>query len=958
MASLHIPTSTYRLQLSGEFRFTDARALVPYLHDLGITDMYASPILQARRGSSHGYDVTDPARLNPDIGSEEEFEGLIHEIRRHGMGLLLDIVPNHLAASIENPWWVDVLENGPGSAYSAYFDIDWHPPNKALDNKVLLPLLSRPYAQSLENRELTLLFEDNGFFIRYADTKLPVAPKSYGFILSHRIDDLKRTMAPDAPAFRELTGILAAVADLPERVALSTELSGTRRLQRGAIKERLGRLYRNSPEIRSFVDENLRIFNGAARKRGSFLLLDELLTLQAYVLSFWQAANEEINYRRFFAITDLVGVRVEDSLVFDATHARIIKLVEKGEATGLRIDHIDGLRDPLGYLRRLQECLTPGGPDAPERPSPGFYVVVEKILGNDEALPTNWQTFGTTGYDFLNVLSGIFVDAHGFRALENTYARFLRTITGYDDLVYEKKKQVMVTILAVEMRALGHHLSLLAGEDRYARDLSMADLTQTLIEVTACLPVYRTYVRNSSVTPVERRTIQRAIKAAQRRNPGLSSVCFAFLEDVLALRAKPHLSPRQSESRLDFVMRWQQFSGPIMAKGVEDTALYIYNPLVSLNEVGGTPHCPEAPVAVFHEFCRKRAKQWPHTLNATSTHDTKRSEDVRARISVLSELPAEWSRHMRQWARWNSGDKETLGERPVPDHNEEILLYQTMLGAWPFLETEVPEFKKRLQAYMVKAMREARVHTKWSRPNIKHEKALSRFIESILEKSNDNRFLKDFLRFQRKISHYGALNALAQAMIKMTAPGVPDFYQGSELWDLRLVDPDNRGPVDFKRRIELLAELKTREDAAGLAFLDELLAHWEDGRIKLYLTARTLSFRRSHPELFQEGDYLPVKATGAKKDNVCAYIRHKADAWILTATPRLATQLAGEREAPLGNAVWENTALTLPGNMPRVWKNVFTQEALTVSTLKGKRLLPMADVLRRFPVAMLQSGAT
>ncbi|MGH9435488.1 MAG: alpha-amylase family glycosyl hydrolase, partial [Terriglobia bacterium] len=463
MASRRIPTSTYRLQLNGEFRFTDARALIPYLHELGITDVYASPILQARRGSTHGYDVTDPTRLNAETGSEDDFDGLVREIQQYGMGLLLDIVPNHMAASIENPWWADVLENGPGSSYATYFDIDWHPPNKALENKVLLPLLARPYAQALERQELALTFEKSGFFIRYGDTRLPVAPKSYRLILERGMDDLKRYAAPDSPPFLELTGILAAIADLPERVALSSELSGGRRLQREAIKERLWQVYTQSGEIRAFMDATLKAFNAKKGKPRSFLLLDELLAQQAYVLSYWRAANEEINYRRFFAITDLVGVRVEDPLVFDATHAAVLRLIEKGAVTGLRIDHLDGLRDPLGYLRRLQACVAPGEPAV--QPA-SFYVIVEKILEPHESLPPDWQAFGTTGYDFLNVLNAVFTDPRGFRVLERAYARFLGAPADYGHLVYEKKKQVMETILAVEMRALGHHLTLLAGEDR------------------------------------------------------------------------------------------------------------------------------------------------------------------------------------------------------------------------------------------------------------------------------------------------------------------------------------------------------------------------------------------------------------------------------------------------------------------------------------------------------------
>jgi (1->4)-alpha-D-glucan 1-alpha-D-glucosylmutase len=952
MPALRIPGATYRLQMNGKFRFEAARSLVPYLHDLGVTDVYASPILQARRGSAHGYDMTDPGRLNAEIGSEEDFENLVRQLRRFEMGLLLDIVPNHMAASIENPWWSDVLENGPGSIYATYFDIDWHPPNKTLENKVLLPFLARRYAEVLENQELALILEESGFFIRYAETRLPIAPKSYTRILGYRLEDLRRDIGPDAPEFLELNGILSALADLPERVALSSEIAGERRMKGEGIKERVWRLYTGSPAVHSFIDENLRIFNGRKRKPASFVLLDELLAQQAYVLSFWQSGTEEINYRRFFTIADLVGMRVEDPLVFDQIHAMILRLVENGALTGLRIDHIDGLRDPLGYLRRLQERLAQGEAGLAER---RFYVIVEKILSKDEQLPQDWLTFGTTGYDFLNVLNGLFVDETGYRSVGRTYSRFLQGAPRYDDLIYEKKKQIMETILGVEMRSLGHHLSLLAEKDRYARDLPRADLTQALIELTACLPVYRTYARDFDVTPAERLCIDRAVEAARRRSPRLAPGCFDFLQDVLSLRQKPYLSSGQRESRLEFAMRWQQFSGPIMAKGFEDTVLYIYNPLTSLNEVGGA-YSSHVSTEAFHAFCRRRKSLWPHGLNATTTHDTKRSEDVRARINILSELAGEWRRHLEQWGVWNSARKTEFDGRVAPDRNEEILLYQTMLGAWPLDPSEIPLFKKRLQDYMIKATREAMVHTKWARPNVKHEKALATFIDGIMEEPASSPFLADFLDFQRRISYYGALNAIAQVALKIAAPGVPDFYQATEVWDLRLVDPDNRGPVDFERRIRLLAELQKEEEKRGPAFLQDILENWHDGRVKLYITSKMLNFRKAHIPLFQDGDYLPLKTSGKRKDNVCAFVRHQAKSWALAAVPRLVTKLAREGKPPLGRKAWGRTVLELSARMPHVWKNVFTQETLTAAVAGGAAVLPLSEVFSQFPVALLENA--
>ena len=907
-----------------------------------------------KRGAAvcHGYDVTDPSHLNSEIGSEQDLEALTAKLQEHHMGLLLDIVPNHMAAGSENPWWMDVLEDGPGSAYASFFDIDWHPPRMMLQNKVLLPILSHPYAQALENQELKLVFDQGGFFIQYFDAKLPVAPKTYLLVLQHRLGELQHKLGPDHPAFRELGGIFAAATNLPERVALSIEMAGERRMQREALKERLWKLYQGSPEVRTFVDENVRIFNGRRRQPASFVLLDRLLADQAYILSYWLSANDEINYRRFFTITNLVGVRVEDPLVFEATHAVVLRLIERGLVTGLRIDHVDGLRDPHGYLRRLQERV---GGSSGDDSHPPFYVIVEKILARGEILPREWPICGATGYASLNALNGLSLDANGCKKLHQIYESFVGATVRYEDLVYEKKKEVMGGLLAVEMRSLGHYLELLAEQDRYARDLPRRDLASALAETTACFPVYRTYVRSFSLSPDERRYIEKALEAAQQRNPRLSSQCFDFVGDVLLLRERGHVLPEQREARLAFIMRWQQFTGPIMAKGLEDSALYVYNPLISLNEVGGNPNSTGVPAAEFHEFCRNRQKHG-HTLNATSTHDTKRAGDVRARINVLSEIPATWEKKLQRWSRWNAPKKKLVDGQGVPDPNEEILLYQTMLGAWPLGEDGVPAFRKRLQAYMVKAAREAMVHSRWTRPNVRHEQALIHFIKSITKQSQDNPFLPDFLRLYREVAYYGAINSLAQQLLKITVPGVPDFYEGSELWDFRLVDPDNRGPVDFEERVRLLAQLQQQEEQRGrLDLIQALLNRWQDGRIKLFLTSRALNFRRAHRGLFLEGAYQPLQATGTKKENVLAFVRHKEGHWAVTAVPRFVTKLARAGRPPTGESVWAASALLLPRGAPSDWVNVLTGEKLQARTSKQRRTLPLGEVFNKFPVALLAS---
>ncbi len=951
MALLRIPLATYRLQFNAQFRFESARALVEYLERLGITDIYASPILQARHGSLHGYDVTDSSRLNDEIGSEPELEALSAKLQEHQMGLLLDIVPNHMAAVSENPWWMDVLEDGPGSAYASFFDIDWHPPRTMLQNKVLIPILGSPYAEALENQELQLVLEPSGFFIVYFEAKLPIAPKSYLQILQYRIDDLRRQLGPEHPAFRELEGICAAAINLPERVALSSEMAGERRMQREALKERLRKLYQDSTELRAFLDENVHVFNGHKRKPASFMLLDRLLADQSYVLSYWLSHNDEINYRRFFTINNLVGVRVEDPLVFEATHNVILRLVERGIVTGLRIDHVDGLRDPQGYLRRLQERA--GG--SPGNGHPPFYVIVEKILAPGEKLPQEWPLCGATGYASLNAINGLFLEPTGCHELRKIYRSFIGAKIEFRDLVYEKKKEVMESLLAVEMRSLGHYLVILAEHDRYARDLRRADLALALTETTACFPVYRTYVRGFSISDDERGYVEEAVESARCRNPRLGAAYFDFVNDVLLLREKVHLQPDQREARIAFVMRWQQFTGPIMAKGLEDSALYVYNPIASLNEVGGAPDASGLSISELHEFCANRHSHG-HTLTATATHDTKRMEDVRTRIDVLSEIPGRWKRTLDQWSRWNAGLKTGVNGQRFPDRNAEILLYQTMLGAWPLDEVDVPAFRKRLQEYMVKAAREARIHTNWARPDLRFEKALTHFTRGILKSSQENLFLQDFLRLWQDISFFGALNSLSQLLLKITIPGVPDFYQGSELWDFRLVDPDNRGAVDFETRTRLLTELDRQDEELGrLNLVQNVLDPWQNGRIKLFLTSRALSFRRAQRELFLEGTYQSLPSTGAKKNNVYAFTRQKENAWAITVVPRLTTQLTSSGKFPSGEGVWASTALRLPADAPRDWVNILTGETVAACASGRQHVLPMAEILSKFPVALLSA---
>jgi (1->4)-alpha-D-glucan 1-alpha-D-glucosylmutase len=953
MVSTRIPLATYRLQFNKNFTFNDAVGILDYLRELGITEIYASPILASRRGSGHGYDVTNPSRLDPDLGSEKDFEVFVSELEKRGMGLLLDIVPNHMAASSENPWWMDVLENGPDSAFSSYFDIDWHPPSRNLDTKILLPILGRPFGEVLDSAELKLNFHDGKFSIEYFESSFPLAPRTYRSVLQHRIGRLRNLLDENSAAYHEYQGIVAALSAISDRDATPVESASDKRVRFESIRERLRQLAGGSQEVTQFILENIADFNGKEGDPSSFANLQRLLGEQYYVLAFWQNVNETINYRRFFAITDLVGMRVEDSLVFDATHSLILRLISRGAVAGLRIDHIDGLRDPLAYLKRLQEHLASEDGDMPGGEA---YVLVEKILARNEKLPDDWPVAGTTGYDYLNFANRILVQPQGAKEIERIYSHFIGRHLKFSEVLYQKKKLVMGTILGVEMRSLGRQLGELAAQARYARDFPRHDLTEALVETTACFPVYRTYIRNLDLPPEAVKVLEEALAQARLRKPGLNPQCFDFLRDVLLLLNPPHVLPDHREARLSFVLRWQQFTGPIVAKGLEDTALYVYDPLVSLNEVGGDP----APDAIcpgeFFKFIAERQKRWPHSMNASSTHDTKRAEDVRARISVLSEMPQEWQKRLHQWAAMNEKYKVAgNGGAMVPDRNEEYFLYQTLLGMWPLEQGELGGVLERLQSYAVKAIREAMVHTRWTRPNLAHEEGLKNFIAAILDEKQNHAFLEDFFSFHRDIAFYGMLNSLSQTLLKITAPGVPDVYQGSELWDLRLVDPDNRGTVDFARRIELLNSLKRNSSPETTGLAGDLLKNWTDGRIKLYLISKALRCRQEFSKLFTGGDFVPVEISGERSQNVTAFVRVFEDQQALVLAPKWLAGSGMERNSNAQRKFWGETSIVLSDNVTASWRNVLTGESVTA---QGNRraCLSVSDVLKDFPVGLFLSN--
>jgi (1->4)-alpha-D-glucan 1-alpha-D-glucosylmutase len=981
LPSARIPTATYRLQFNRQFTFSQAKELAAYLHDLGIGDLYASSFVAAKEGSVHGYDVVNHTVFNREIGNEESYRDLTGELRRLEMGLILDFVPNHMCVdSPENLWWMDVLESGPSSPYASFFDIDWQPLKKELTNKVLLPFLGDQYGQALERGELRLVCREGAFFVTYAQLQIPLEPRSYLLILGHRPEQLQQRLTAEDPALLEFLSIITALQHLPFPSEQDPGKKEERYREKEIIKKRLGQLCQQSPEVAAFLEENLRIFNGIQGEPRSFDLLDALLLEQSYRLSYWRVATDEINYRRFFDINSLAAIRMEDRAVFEKTHPLLLRLIREGSVTGVRIDHVDGLYDPLAYLHSLQQgCFVDSRSDAcadeaacgkrsgeadqeavsKDRSHRPLYVVCEKILMKGEQLPEEWPVFGTTGYGFLNNVNGIFVDTENAKAFDRIYDRFVGRVTDFQELVYEKKRLVMQVALSGEVNMLGHQLNTISEQDRLTRDFTLHSLTRAIREVIACFPVYRTYVNSGSVREKDSQYVESAVSKAKRKNPAISASIFDFLRSVLLLKFPEHATQDDEKSWLYFVMRFQQITGPVMAKGLEDTAFYVYNRLLSLNDVGGAPGRFGISLEAFHGQNLERAKNFPHAMLATATHDTKRGEDGRTRIDALSEIPRKWQRALVRWTALNKERGASLDNQPVPDRNEEYLLYQALLGAWPLGEMDqaaYADFGARIREYMIKATREAKVNTSWVAPNTAHEEALTSFVDAILA-APESAFLQDFASFRKQIAHYGMFSSLSQTLLKMTSPGVPDFYQGTELWDFSLVDPDNRRPVDYAVRVKALAGLRAAEAEIGPKELFRiLLDSREDGRIKLYIIYRCLNFRRDRNVLFRRGDYRPLEAKGAKARHVCAFARQADGGGVIAVVPRLlATLVPDAGQFPQGEQLWEDTSVSLPRGSGLRFRNVLTDELVNAVESDGALCLPLAGILETAPVALLSS---
>jgi (1->4)-alpha-D-glucan 1-alpha-D-glucosylmutase len=1004
--------ATYRLQFNYLFTLKQASAILDYLRGLGISDCYASPLFMARPGSLHGYDVIDPTKLNPELGTREDFNEFSAQLKRRGMGLMMDVVPNHMCvAGSGNPWWNDVLENGPSSHYASFFDIDWSPPKENLANKTLLPILGDQYGRVLENQEIHLVYQRGAFFVNCYETRLPIASRTSIYILNAALDDLKAKLDEANPHRLELESIITALSHLPPRTETDPEKVRERLREKEIAKRRLSALVAESREVSVALKKTVKEFNGVRGDARSFDRLEELLAEQAYLLCFWRVAADEINYRRFFDINELAAIRVEEPEVFSSVHELVFRLVKEGHVTGLRIDHIDGLHDPEQYLRHLQggcrkalrrlvsaasaasdrgsriedrgsriedrgvssilyplsSILDPRSApqSAIERP---FYVAVEKILGPDERLPESWAAHGTTGYDFLNLLNGLFVDAQNAEAFGKLYRRLAGVESDFADVAYESKKLILQTAMSSELHMLARRLDRISEQSRYTRDFTLNSLQHALAEVIACFPVYRSYIRPKAdeVGEEDRRYISRAIRNAKRRNPTVSASTFEFIGSLLLLRdsdlvERPEMIDDDGRrERREFVMRFQQLTGPVAAKGIEDTAFYRFYPLASLCEVGGEPSRFGVSPATFHRRNRERLALWPHTMLASSTHDAKRSEDARARINALSEIPARWYRAVRRWQNMNRDLKTVIEDQAAPDANEEYLLYQTLLGAWPLDAAGEPpqSFVQRIQEYMVKALREAKIHSSWLNPDEEYEQAARDFISKIL--SPEGPFSKDFAEFQAPIARAGMFNSLSQTLLKITAPGVPDFYQGTEIWDFSLVDPDNRWPVDYERRKRLLDSLRDKEAGDRTSLADDLLRSAPDGRIKMFVTTDALHYRQNNRDLFERGEYLPLQPAGERDRHVVSFARKIGDKTAIVIATRFFIRLTPG--APIGREAWGDTAILTGDELAGCYRDVFTGRSVHArkrpdGNEDGNEVgyeLPVAEALAHLPVALLE----
>jgi len=979
----YAPTTTYRLQFGSQFGFQDAQRLIPYLEQLGITDCYTSPLLKAAAGSTHGYDICDHNALNGELGPDEDFDALAAELRARSMGLILDFVPNHMGLDPSaNAWWRDVLQHGEASLFADFFDIDWNPLTPELKGRILLPILQDSYGEVLERGELTLAFQNGELQLQYFDRRLPIEPGSALLVLRDALNAEGRAPIAEGAseeelAWHEYAGIIGAIELLPPIYVRDQQQKQRRQDATREARDHLTALVARAPQVRASIERAVAGFNGTPGQPATFDRLHSLLDCQAYRVAHWKSAFDEINYRRFFDINDLGAIRMEDPRVFTAAHKKILQLVAEGKVTGLRIDHPDGLLDPASYFHRLQRAAADAlSSTSFDQRSPLFYIAAEKILGRGEFLPDSWSVAGTTGYGFLNALNGLFIESANESAMRSVYFRTTGRREAFEDVAYQAQRLVMGSSMASELGVLSHALKAIAVTDRRTRDYTVTALSKTIVEVVACLPCYRTYINAAGFSPTDRDMTDVAVDRARRANPVMVQSLFMFLRNVL-------LADDQASGRLpalrNFAMKFQQFSAPVQAKGIEDTSFYRFNQLLSINEVGGDPSRFGMSADEFHGGNRVRLERWPRELITTATHDTKRGEDARARLNVLSEIPTLWRRSVSEWRKINAVHRTAVDRAAAPDANDEYLFYQALIGTWPAeplqapLPSEAsPEFVSRMRGFMQKAMKEAKTHTSWFNQGGAYEDAVARFVETTLRGSAARRFLKSFVPFARRVSAGGMVNSLAQVVLKVASPGVADFYQGTEFWQLDLADPDNRRPVDFRKRESTLAALlpwierveqRTGPSTASCgcdpameAFVSNLLDNWPDARIKMFVTACALRLRRRESLLFVEGTYDSLRAEGSEAMHVLGAARTLGEKILIAAVPRLMNhELPDGPLIPLGSDVWKDTRLFLPAPASSsTFRHVFTGAKLKPDQ---NGALLAADLFRTWPVALLERDA-
>jgi (1->4)-alpha-D-glucan 1-alpha-D-glucosylmutase len=988
MRPRHIPTSTYRLQVHKDFPLAAARDVVPYLSRLGIGDVYTSPYFTAEAGSTHGYDVCNHNEINPEVGGREAHGAFTSVVAAHGMGHVVDFVPNHMGiATSTNAWWRDLLENGPSAAAAAFFDVDWNPVKPELQAKLLLPILGDQYGKVMERGELRLVFKEGALVLEYFQHELPINPRQAPRVFRTGLDALQHSSGGDDSQLHEFLSILSSLENMPPYTDSQPDRIAERQREKEVARGRLARLVEESAAIREHIEAAIRLFNGEPGRPESFDALHELLESQVYRLAYWRTASHEINYRRFFDINTLAGLRVEIPEVFETTHKLLGELLREGRVTGVRIDHPDGLFDPHGYFDNLQHLAarvwaTSRESSKDNRPGRPLYVVAEKILSGRERLPRQWAVYGTTGYNFLNDLNGIFVDSSQGRRMRRLYGRLTGRDEPFEDVLYAGKRLIMGTAMASELNVLAHMLDRIGESNRKSRDFTLDSMREVIIEVTACFPVYRTYVDEGGWLPEDRAVVEQAIARARRRNPAMEASLFDFFREVMLPRevaqdpgprpddrrdGYPPATPDEARERLRFAMKLQQYTGPVQAKGLEDTAFYRYNLLLPLNEVGGDPSRFGRSVAEFHSANAQRLEDWPFEMLATATHDTKLGEDVRARLNALSELPEEWGREASRWMRINKALRTVIDGEPAPDRNDEYRFYQALVGAWPLdaapESVEAPRgFVERMQGYMLKAARESKVHTSWLTTNEEYESALGVFVERVLT-GGGKRFFPALLPFQRRVAALGMVNSLAQTALKLGSPGIPDFYQGTELWDLSLVDPDNRRPIDFGLRERLLTDVEAilgMKPPDRAARLSECLTGWADGRIKLTVTTAGLRLRREHPGLFQDGRYVPLETDVSVKGGVVAFARMHEDEVAVFAVPRLTASLTADGAiAPVGADRWKTSRVLLPAELSgRTFHDVVTGVERRPTISGSDAWLFAGQIFETLPVAILVSGTS